>query len=90
MILIIKHVKDKKKLKIGHGRVLVYFDGYMELDFEHYGDNRPVLTFLRTIYDKFIFKAYTERFEQRLTHDMTHLYHHVMKFLNMYQKYNVV
>lgn len=82
--------RDDKKIKIDQGRVLAVFDGFLELDFEHYWEERPVFVFLRTLYDKFIYKSYTERFEQRLTQDVFHVYHHMMNFMNMHQKYKVV
>lgn len=83
-------VKGKKKEKLYQGNLLMYFDGFVEFDYLHYWDEKPFLIFLRTLYDKFFFKAYTERFEQRLTHDVHKLYHHVESFLNMYRHYRVV
>jgi hypothetical protein len=83
-------VKDKKKVSLDQGRVLIYFDGFIEFDYLHYWDEKPFLTFLRTLYDKFFFKIYTERFEQRLTYDVHQLYHHVESFLNMYRHHKVV
>ena len=82
-------VRDNQKIKISHGRMLIYFDAYLELDYEHYWE-KPILTFIRTMYDKFIFKSYTEGFEQKLTSEVTHLYHHIMNFLNMYNEYKVI
>ena len=89
----IKKVEVKqgnKKVKVDQGRVLIYFDGYIEHDYEHRWDDRPFFIFLRTMYDKFIYKIYTERFEQRLTHDMHNLYNEIEKFLNTYHYYKVI
>lgn len=82
--------KEKKKIQIDQGRVLIYFDGYIEHDYEHRWDERPFFIFFRTLYDKFIYKAYTERFEHRLTHDIHNLYNEIEKFLNTYRYYKVV
>jgi|TARA_B100002003_G_C14129855_1_gene543479 hypothetical protein len=82
--------KDKKKVKVGSGRIIIFFDGLLELDYFHKWDSRPFLVFLRSLYDKFIFKFYTERFEQRLTYDMTHLINEVEKIFNLHRHYRVV
>lgn len=82
--------KEKKKEQLDQGRVLIYFDGFIEHDYEHRWDETPLFTFFRTLYDKFVYKAYTERFEQRLTHDMHNLYNEIERFLNMYRYYKVV
>jgi len=83
-------VKDDKKVKVGNGRIVIFFDGYLEFDYFHKWDEKPFFLFLRSLYDKFIFKFYTERFEQRLTYDMTHLINEVEKFFNLYRHYRVV
>ncbi|MAH01870.1 MAG: hypothetical protein QF798_03230 [Candidatus Woesearchaeota archaeon] len=83
-------VIDKKKVKIGNGRIVMYLDGYIEYDQEDRWESKPFFQFLRTIYNKFIYKVYTERFEQRLSHDVHHLHHAVEQFLNIYKHYKVV
>ena len=83
-------VKDKKKIELTQGRVLLYFDGYLEHDYEHRWDEAPLLFFFRSLYDKFVYKAYTERFEQRLTFDVHQLYDMTEKFFNMYRYYTPI
>ena len=83
-------VKDNQKVKVGNGKVIMYFDGLLELDYFHKWDSRPVFLFLRVLFDKFIYRVYTERFEQRLTYDVTHLYGEVEKFFNIYRHYRLV
>jgi len=82
--------KEKKKLKLDQGRVLIYFDGFIEHDYEHRWDDYPFFVFLRTLYYKFVYKVYTDRFEQRITHDLHNLYDDIEKFLNTYRHYKVV
>ena len=86
----VEAVKDKKKTKLGNARIIMYFDGYLESDYEHRWDERPLFIFFRTLYDKFIYRIYTERFEQRLTNDVHHLYNHVESFLNTYRYWRPV
>ncbi|MCH9030580.1 MAG: hypothetical protein IH819_13485, partial [Bacteroidetes bacterium] len=83
-------VVDKKKVKVGNGRVVIYIDGYMELDQEHRWETIPFFQFLRTIYNNFVYKVYTERFEQRLSYDIHHLYNTIEQFFNVYRHYKVV
>ena len=82
-------VTDRKKSKIDSGKVLIVIDAFMEFDYDSYWDGKPMLFFLRTIYDYFVFKAYTERFEQRLAHDVNHLHDTLERFFNMYRNYSV-
>ena len=51
-----------------------------EIELKEYANNR----------DFDIFKVYTERFEQRLSYDVHHLYDTIERFFNMYKHYKVV
>ncbi|MEA2037636.1 MAG: hypothetical protein U9O94_09065 [Nanoarchaeota archaeon] len=82
--------KDKKPIKVDQGRVIINFDGYLEHDYGNRWDDKPLFIFFRTLFDKFINKAYTERFEHRLTNDLHNLYNEIEKFLNTNRHYNVV
>ncbi len=83
-------VHNDKRITTDEGKVLMYFDGIIEHDHEHRWDDRPLFIFIRTLYDKFIYKAYTERFEQRLTQDVHDLYHTIESFLNTYRYWRIV
>ena len=83
-------IVDGKKVKIGNGKVKMYFDGYIDFDQWSVWERIPIFQFLRTLYVNFFYKVYTERFEQRLTYDLNHLYHQVEQFFNMYKQYKVV
>ena len=83
-------IVDNKKVKIGSGQVIIYIDGYLELDESQRWEGYPFFQFLRSIYNNFIYKVYTERFEQRLNHDMHHLYDTIERFFNVYKHYKVV
>lgn len=80
-------IKDKKKLRLMQGRILIYIDGYIEHDYEHRWEELPIFHFIRMLFDKFIYKAYTERFEQRITYDLHDLYNTIETFLNTYRYY---
>jgi len=81
---------DGKKTKTDNGRLIIVLDGFVEYDVESKWETKPIFHFLRTIYDKFIFKSYTERFEQMLVNDVNHVRDQIEKFLNLYMNYSVV
>lgn len=83
-------VKDKKKVQIDKGKVIIYLDGYIEHDYSNRWDDRPLFLFIRTMYDKFIYKMYTEKFEQMLVHEVQDLYNELEKFLNISRSYTVI
>lgn len=83
-------IVDNKKVKIGSGHATIYIDAYLELDESQRWEGLPMLQFLRTLYNNFFYKVYTERFEQQLSHDMNHLYHTIEQFFNTYRHYKVV
>jgi hypothetical protein len=83
-------IVDKKKVKIGNGKVVIYLDGYAELDQLNFWERFPILQFIRSLYTHFVYKIYTENFEQRLTYDVYQLYHTIEQFFNIYKSYKVV
>ena len=83
-------IHEGKKTKVDNGRIIIVIDGFVEYDVESRWETTPFFHFLRNLYDHFIFKAYTERFEQMLVHDVNHLHDHIEKFLNFYRHYKVI
>jgi len=83
-------VMDKKKIKVGNGKVIIYLDGYLEIDQWNVWERVPFFQFLRSIYTNFIYRIYTERFEQKLVQDMQQLYDSLEKFFNMNKKFKIV
>lgn len=83
-------IHNHKKAKVDNGRLIMVIDGFVEYDYDHRWEEKPILHFFRTIYDYFIHKAYTERFEHMIVHDINHLINHIEKFLNLYRHYTVI
>ncbi|MBS3110234.1 hypothetical protein J4227_06925 [Candidatus Woesearchaeota archaeon] len=89
VLITMKHLKevtveiDKKKVKLNKGEVEVEFDGYLELDYEHRWEKKPMFYFLRAIFDQYVYKIHTERYEQGLAQEVHDLRSQVRKFLNM-------
>lgn len=83
-------VNNGKKTKVDTGRIIIVIDGFIDYDLQVRWEHSPMLHFIRAIYDNFIFKAYTERFEHMLVNDINHLHDQIEKSLNMYKHYAVV
>ena len=75
--------KTGRPMQLFTGNVLIWIDGLLEHDYEHRWEERPMLQFVRWIFDRFFYLAYTERFEQRLTSDVHKLYRFIENYLNM-------
>lgn len=82
-------IANNKKVKVGYGKVAIYIDAYLELDEHNRWERLPIFQFIRLLYNNFFYKAYTERFEQRLNYDMYHLYYSIEQFFNVYKHYKV-
>ena len=91
MQALLKNIKDAhvmvkgKKRNIQTAEVLVIIDGILETDLEARWYQKPTYYFLRAVYDKYISKFYTNRFEGKLTKDTNELYHHLMNYFNSYR-----
>ena len=77
--------KEGVKLKLQQGRAMMIFDGYLDSDYENRWDAKPVFFFIRTIFDKYIFKHYFSKFEKWLVNDINDLHSRVQRFLNIYR-----
>ena len=75
--------KEGKKVKMNKGDVTIVLDGFLSTDYENVWENKPVFYFLRTIFDKYIYKLYTNRFEKGLKSDVFHLNRLIKGFFNL-------
>ncbi len=77
--------KDKHKLRLNKGQIKIIFDAYLETDYEHRWEQRPFYFFLRTIFDKFIYSAYTNEAIGQLKETTYELKDVIKGFLNLYK-----
>jgi hypothetical protein len=78
--------KDKTKVKMNQGRLTIVFDGYLKTDWEERWETRPVFFFIRTIFDKYIYKPYTSGYKNWVSKDVNELYDKIKAYLNLYSK----
>jgi len=84
----VKDVEVEKhgvKLKLQQGRIMMIFDAYLESDYEHRWDQKPMFFFIRTIFDKYIFRNYFKQAEKWLVNDLYQLHGRIQQFLNIYR-----
>jgi hypothetical protein len=77
--------KDGHKIKVDQGSVDIQFDSYITTDYEGRWENRPEFFFLRTIFDKFVFKTYTGKYEGMIAKHVDELKQEIEGFLNIYR-----
>jgi len=80
---------DRKKVKMGNGRLELVLDGYVEYDYYQRWEKLPMLQFIRQLMNTYIYKIYTKRFEERLIYDCNHLITSIEKLLNIDSHYKV-
>ncbi len=79
-------VKDKHRVKLQQGKIKVKFMGYLETDWEHKWEGNPVLFFMRAVFDQFIYKVSTDKYQALVAEDTMHLYSILKSYLNL-QRY---
>ena len=77
---------DNKRVKMNQGKVMMTFMGFMETDYEHRWEQKAFLYFLRTIFDMWIYKINTDKFEAFVAEDTNHLYQTIKSYLNLHRK----
>ena len=79
-------VKDKHRVTLQQGNVSVKFMGYLETDWEQKWEGNAVLFFIRAIFDQFIYKIQTDKYQGLVAEDTQHLYGLIKSYLNL-QRY---
>jgi len=75
---------NSHKTRLNRGKVSIIFDGYLDTDYEHKWEQKPMLFVLRTIFDKWIYKSYMSNWESELVESVNQLYSTIKGFLNLY------
>jgi len=75
--------KDGVKVKMNQGKVQFVFDAFLETDYEHRWEMKPMFFFIRTIFDKYIYRSYTISFKNEVANDLNSLIVMCRSFLNL-------
>ena len=73
------------KQKLLKGRADFTFDAILVTDYENRWEGRPSYYFYRAIVDKFIYKSYTDKYEQMLIKDAREVQEEIKAYLNMFR-----
>jgi hypothetical protein len=77
--------KDNVKVKLNQGKILLIFDSWVETDYFNRWETKPLFFFLRTVFDKYIYKPYTMGYRSKCREDTMTLITQIKSFLNLYQ-----
>jgi hypothetical protein len=75
--------KDGVKLKMNKGRAEFYFDAYVVTDYEDKWETRAVFYFIKSVFDKFIYRVYTSNYDGEVIRDCTEVENEIRSFLNI-------
>ncbi len=78
--------KGKSTINMNKGKIQLVFFGYLTTDYENRWEQKPLLMFIRTLFDKFVHQGYTHKWKKDLKQDITDLNDTVKAFLNL-QRY---
>ena len=77
--------KQGVKLGINQGTIRIIIDGYLVSDYENWWEEKPLFYFIRTLFDKYIYKYHFTKYTGELIHDIQDLHSRMQKFLNLYR-----
>lgn len=75
--------KDGRKIKVNKGKVQFVFWGILTTDWENRWENKPLLFFIRSLYNKFFYKGYVQKWKSGLKGDVYDLNNTIKSFLNL-------
>ncbi|MBU1004703.1 MAG: hypothetical protein KJ561_02635 [Nanoarchaeota archaeon] len=77
--------KQNKKKLLNTGNVLLIFDGILEEEKKGKWQQKPLFYFMRAVFDKFVWKFYTNKFEDKIAADVNDLYETLNDFFSKYK-----
>lgn len=75
--------KDGAKRMMQKGNVKMTVNAYIESDYEQKWEAKPTNFFLRTLFDKFVYRKYSHEYEKKVLEDAKDFCSEVKGFLNL-------
>ena len=75
---------DNRKVKMNKAKLDIIIDAYLDTDYDGRHESKPLYFFLRTIFDKFVYRTYSTQFEELLVENVSQLHATIKSFLNLY------
>jgi len=77
--------KEGHKVKMNEGDVKIAITGYLDTDYEHKWEKKPLVFFLRTMFDQYIYKLDHAKDEAAVADDAQHVHSLIKSYLNMHR-----
>ena len=81
----IEVAKGSSRIRVNQASVLIIFDGILETDIEGKWHQKPLFYFTRALFDKYIWKFHTNRFEAALIKETYDMHKTLQDFFNRYK-----
>ena len=76
---------DNRKVNLNKARLDIIIDAYLDMDYENRWEQKPVYFFMKTLFDKYIYRTYSTQFEELLVENVTQLHTLIKSFLNLHR-----
>jgi hypothetical protein len=77
--------RDEHKRNMQKGHVLVIIDGFLETDIEYRWQSKPWYVFVRTLYDKLVWKFWLGRYDGEVASSSHSLYNKLFAYFKKYK-----
>lgn len=74
---------DGKKKKLQKGKLIITFDSWLETDYAHRWETKPVFLVLRTIFEKYVYTPFLSGFAKGVRDDTYHLRDQITSYLGL-------
>ncbi|HJN57042.1 MAG: hypothetical protein QF436_01155 [Candidatus Woesearchaeota archaeon] len=81
----VKIKRNKKTVKINQADALMVIDGFLETEFSTEWTMKPLFYFFRTLYDKYIWKVWSEKYDDIVSEDCYDLHKRIKAFFELYK-----
>ena len=76
-------VIDGQKKLLQKGTIDLTFNAYLDTDYENRWEMKPIYFFLRTVFDKFVYRRMIHKFEAEAVQTQLDVENEIMAFLNL-------
>lgn len=78
-------MQDKRKRRLNQGVISIVFDAWTTTDYEFRWEEKPWFYFLRSFFEKGIYKVHTSKYVGELMDDTHFIYNNIKSHLNLHR-----
>ncbi|HME86829.1 MAG TPA: hypothetical protein VKE88_00240 [Candidatus Nanoarchaeia archaeon] len=75
--------KDKQHVSLNKGKITILISAFLSTDITEQWEAKPIYFFFRTIWDKYINKSYTDKYEIMIMNDVQALHTELKAYFNL-------